>query len=485
MGAADARGRAGDLESALEVVAGAAASFARTSIAERAAGLRALADRLDAASGDLVPLAHEESHLPVDRLTGEVVRTSGQLRFLAGVIEDGHWLDATIDTADPEAPTLRPDVRSANVALGPALVFAASNFPFAFSVAGGDTAAALAAGCPVVLKAHPGHQRLSARVGALVADVFGPAFALIEGVDAGRRALVDRRIKVAAFTGSPAGGRALFDLAVGRDDPIPFYGELGAVNPAFVSPGAARARPAEIAAGFVASFTLGVGQFCTKPGLLFVPSGSDVLGETVAAASAVPAAAMLGDRIRQGHADRLAELRRAPGVRVALAGVEGEVVGPTVLSTTLDELLEGPRHLVEECFGPTAIVVEYDELDRLAAVGDVIGGSLSASIHAEPHEVAALEALREMATALAGRIVWNGWTTGVRVGWAMQHGGPWPATTVASHTSVGAAGLRRFVRPVAFQNAPDEALPPALRDRNELGIPRRLDGVVTTADVER
>jgi NADP-dependent aldehyde dehydrogenase len=472
------------LESTLAGVASAAVGFAELPLAERAAMLRSLADRIEQSAEDLVSVAQSESHLPAERLTGEVARTTGQLRFMADVVLDGAWLEATIDTADPQAPSLRPDVRSIRVPLGPALVFAASNFPFAFSAAGGDTASALAAGCPVVLKAHPGHPELSARVGSIVQGVFGPAFALIEGVEAGRRAVVDLRVKVAAFTGSAMGGRALFDLAVGRDDPIPFYGELGSVNPAFVSPGAAAARPAQIAADFVASFTLGVGQFCTKPGLLFVPAGSTLLSEAVACAAAVGGAPVLGDWVGQGHAARLAHLRGAPGIDVALeGGGAADNIRPTVLTTTLAQLLEGPSHLVEECFGPTVIVVEYDNLADLPAVVHTIGGSLTASLHAETDETDTLQPLAAALRSLAGRIVWNGWTTGVRVSWAMQHGGPWPASTFAGSTSVGAASILRFVRPVAFQSAPEAYLPIALRDRNELGIPRRIDGVITTNDV--
>jgi NADP-dependent aldehyde dehydrogenase len=474
------------LEATLAGVSSAAAALAELPFAERSAMLRTLADRIERDADELVPVAQSESHLPTARLNSEVVRTTAQLRFLADVLLEGTWLNATIDTADPEARGLRPDVRSLRVPLGPALVFAASNFPFAFSVAGGDTASALAAGCPVVLKTHPGHPELSARMGSIVQGVFGPAFALIEGVEAGRRAVVDPRVKVAAFTGSAMGGRALFDLAVRRDDPIPFYGELGSVNPAFVSPGAAAARPAQVAADFVASFTLGVGQFCTKPGLLFVPAGSTMLRETVAVAAGVGGAPLLGDWVGQGHAARLAHLSGAPGIDVALeGGGEAGDVRPTVLSTTLAQLLEGPSHLVEECFGPTAIVVEYDDIANLPAVARAIGGSLTVSLHAEPDEADKLLSLAAALESVAGRVVWNGWTTGVRVSWAMQHGGPWPASTASGHTSVGAASILRFVRPLAFQDAPEPYLPIALRDGNELGIPRRIDGVISTGDVRR
>jgi NADP-dependent aldehyde dehydrogenase len=453
--------------------------------ARRAVMLRDVADRLDEHRESLVALAERETHLPPARLVSELARTTGQLRFISDVVVDGAWLGATIDTADPADPLLRPDVRSVHVPLGVALVFAAGNFPFAFSVAGGDTASALAAGCPVVLKVHDGHPELSASVGGIVKEVFGDGFGLIYGTEAGRAAAVDRRVRAAAFTGSTAGGRALFDLATGREDPIPFYGELGSVNPVFVTPAAARARGDEIADGYVASFTLATGQMCTKPGLLFLPAGHG-LGERIAErAAAVTGARMLEERIAERHAAKRAALRGVGGMRV-LVGPDADdpaMPRPTVLLTSMAALSDGPSLLREECFGPTSIVVEYDDADELLAAARVVEGSLTATVHAEPGDAAVVERLVAGLQDRAGRIVWNGWPTGVRVGWAMQHGGPWPASTSGSHTSVGAAAINRFTRPLAFQNAPQAHLPPALRDRNELGIPRRVDGFVTTADV--
>jgi len=271
----------GDLGAVLDRAVAATGGWGSFAPSARAAALRAVADALDAASPELVPIASEESHLPAARLSGEVVRTTSQLRLFAEVLEDGAYLEAVIDHPDPEWPSgPRPDVRRILVPLGPALVFAASNFPFAFSVAGGDTASALGAGCPVVVKAHPGHPRLSARTGAIVEAALRAAgapdgtFAVVFGEDAGSAAVQDARIRVGAFTGSLGAGRALFDLATSRPDPIPFYGELGSLNPVFVTTAAADARMTDIAAGFVGSFTFGAGQLCTKPGLLFVPAGA-------------------------------------------------------------------------------------------------------------------------------------------------------------------------------------------------------------------
>lgn len=473
------------LDDLLAAAAATAPDLGDSPPARRAGMLRDVADRLDEHRDALVALAERETHLPRSRLVSEHGRTTGQLRFLADVLLDGTWLGATIDTADPADPLLRPDVRSVHVPLGVALVFAAGNFPFAFSVAGGDTASALAAGCPVVLKVHDGHPELSAQVGEILEEVFGDGFALISGVEAARAAVVDRRVRAAAFTGSTAGGRALFDLAAGREDPIPFYGELGSVNPVFVTPAAVRARGDEIADGYVASFTFGSGQLCTKPGLLFLPAGHGLEERIAARVRPIAGARMLEQRIAEGHAAKRAALRGVGDMRV-LVGPDADDPGmpqPTVLLTSVAALAEGPSLLREECFGPTSIVVEYDGVDELAAAADLVEGSLTATVHAEPGDAAVVDGLVAELRDRAGRIVWNGWPTGVRVGWATQHGGPWPASTSASHTSVGAAAVNRFTRPLAFQNAPQAHLPPALRDRNELGIPRRVDGVVTTADV--
>ena len=473
-----------ELEHALASAAAVAPSFGDLPLDRRSAMLHEVADALDDQRDQLVALAQQETHLPGTRLTGEVARTTGQLRFLGDVIVDGAWLRATIDTADSSDPVLRPDIRSMHVPLGVVLVFSAGNFPFAFSVAGGDTASALAAGCPVLVKAHPGHPHLSARVGALVKEVFGGAFSLISGVDAGRAAVVDPRVKAAAFTGSLAGGRALYDLATGRVDPIPFYGELGSMNPVFVTPNAARARGEEVADGYVASFTLATGQMCTKPGLLFLPAGHGLEERVASRAGAIGSARLLEDRITQSHAAAREALRATAGVRVLddTASDGDDSTRPAVLVTTVAELGDGSR-VLEECFGPTSVIVEYDDDDELIAAARLVEGSLTATIHAEPDDDALVERLVSELRGRAGRLVWNGWPTGVRVAWATQHGGPWPSSTSALHTSVGAAAIDRFVRPVAFQNTPQSQLPAALRDHNELGIMRRVNGGLTTDDV--
>ncbi|GAA4553722.1 aldehyde dehydrogenase (NADP(+)) [Amycolatopsis samaneae] len=473
------------LEAILAAAAAAAGPAAAATPAERARWLDAVADALDAAAGELVPLAHAETHLPATpRLAGELKRTTFQLRLFGQVLADGEYLGATVDHADADWPMgPRPDIRRVLVPLGPALVFAASNFPFAFSVAGGDTASALAAGCPVVLKAHPGHEELSARTGRIVRDALVAAgapegmFDVIHGVEVGVTALKDPRIAVAAFTGSVPGGRALFDIAVSRPSPIPFYGELGSVNPVVVTPGALAARGEAVAKGYAGSFSLGAGQFCTKPGLLFLPEGhglDEVLREAVGAVAAQP---MLNDRIASGYEHKLGELRSAPGVDVVVAGTaDGPAFTPTLLATTAKEFLAGGTAVHEECFGPASLVVTYTDQAELLDVLATLEPGLTATVHGEEDETGFVGGLLPALTRIAGRLLWNDWPTGVTVSWAQQHGGPYPATTAPTTTSVGTAAIERFLRPVAWQGFPDALLPEALREANPWRLPRRTDG---------
>jgi NADP-dependent aldehyde dehydrogenase len=452
---------------------------------DRATWLEELATRLDAAADDLVPLAAQETHLGIDRLQGELKRTTFQLRLFVRVLRDGSFLQATIDHADPAWPMgARPDLRRMLRPIGPVAVYAASNFPFAFSVAGGDTASALAAGCPVLLKAHPSHPELSAATGAQVADALRQAgapdgvFAVVMGYETGIALVKDARIRAASFTGSLRGGRALFDLAVSRPEPIPFYGELGSVNPAFVTPDAGAQRADDVAAGFVGSMSLGNGQFCTKPGLLFVPAGAGIEDRVAALAGAQPAAPMLSEHIRSGYFEALAELADRPGVRV-IAGKtrhEGDPA-PTVLATTVPDLLADAEAMTQECFGPAAIVVSYGSEEELLAAARVFDGQLTATIHSSGQEPVT-STLRDVLSERAGRVIWNGWPTGVSVTYAQHHGGPYPATTSIQTTSVGTAAIDRFLRPVTYQDAPDDVLPPALQEENPWHLPRRVDGVL-------
>ncbi|MEC3978704.1 aldehyde dehydrogenase (NADP(+)), partial [Amycolatopsis sp. H20-H5] len=482
------------LDQVLTAAAAAAGPAAATTPAERAGWLAAVADALDAAADELIPLAVEETHLPAaPRLKGELARTTFQLRLFGEVLRDGEFLGATVDHADQNWPMgPRPDIRRVLVPIGPTLVFAASNFPFAFSVAGGDTASALAAGCPVVLKAHPGHEGLSTRTGEIVRDALLAAgapdgfFAVIHGIDAGVQALKDPRVAAAAFTGSVPGGRALFDIAVSRPNPIPFYGELGSVNPVVVTPGALAARGEAIAKAYAGSFSLGAGQFCTKPGLLFLPEGhglEDTLREAVTGVAGQP---MLNEKIAAGFTRRLSELSAAPGVEVLADGKpDGPVFTPTLLATTAKDFAQSDEKVREECFGPASLVVTYTDQAELVDVLEGLEPGLTATVQGEEDETELVRNLLPSLAKLAGRLLWNDWPTGVTVSWAQQHGGPYPATTAPATTSVGTSAIERFLRPVAWQGFPDALLPEPLRENNPWQMPRRTDGTRSDAWVVR
>ncbi len=469
-----------------EVATAARAAFATTvasTAAGRAAWLTAIADALDAAGDELIALADEESHLGTPRLTGELARTTAQLRLFAAAVVEGSYLEATIDHPDPTATPPRPDLRRMLRPLGPVAVFSASNFPFAFSVAGGDTASALAAGCPVIVKGHSAHPRLSRRTAELVARALAAAgapdgiFGHVEGRETGVALVQHPEIRAVGFTGSLHGGRALFDLASSRPDPIPFYGELSAVNPVLITAAALEARADELAAGLAGSFTLGAGPFCTNPGVVFVPAGSDFAARVAAAVGPVASVPMLTDGIATAFADGLAALAARDDVTVVAGDVRQQAGSGSavLLSTTAAAVRADPGALLAECFGPSTLVVAYDDVDEALAAIRAVGGSLTATVHAEPGEE--LGGILAVLTEVAGRVLFAGWPTGVAVSWAQQHGGPWPSTT-SIHTSVGVTALRRFLRPVAYQDAPETALPVELREENVLGIPRRVDGVL-------
>jgi NADP-dependent aldehyde dehydrogenase len=467
-----------DVDTVARAAAGAFEATRSATEAERAGWLIAIADRLDAAVDELAALADAETALGETRLHGEVARTTGQLRMFAAVVTEGSHLEATIDHAAPSAVPPRPDLRRMLRPTGPVAVFAASNFPFAFSVAGGDTASALAVGCPVVVKAHPGHPRTSRRTADLVEEALAAAgapagaFALVDGYDAGLELVDHPAITAVAFTGSLAGGRALHDRAAARPAPIPFFGELGSINPVVVTADADAARGAELATGLAGSFQLGAGQFCTKPGVVFVPGGSALeaaLGPLVGA----DLPRMLTPSIADGFQSGSARVESVPGVELLAGGPDA----PAVAITDVATLRQHADDLLAEVFGPFALLVRYHSRAELAEALDDLEGTLTATLHAAPGEP--VDDLLPQLEAIAGRVLFAGWPTGVAVTWSQHHGGPWPATT-SQHTSVGATAVRRFLRPIVYQDAPDAALPAALRDANPLGIPRRVDGVLTT-----
>ena len=459
----------GPVEAAVAAAAGAARTPATRE--ERAGWLDALADALEADREALVALAHAETHLSTARLDGEVTRTASQLRFFAGVVREGAYLEAVVESPDPSLVPPRPDLRRILRPLGPVAVYTASNFPFAFSVLGNDTASALAAGCPVVVKAHPGHPELSRRTAALAQDVLPDGwFGLVEGLGAGIALVQEPGICAAGFTGSVRGGRALFDVAVSRPDPIPFYGELGSINPVVVTRTAAQQRAAEIGAGLVGSFTRDAGQYCTKPGLVFVPEGGGVEEAVRGALDGAPAGRQLTAAMGDAFADGAAALAAHPGAAVVRgAAAEGESA-PTAVFVSGPDFLADPDTFLAECFGPVTVVVTYadDELDRIL---DALEPSLTATIHRGGDED--VTDLTARLSGIAGRLLFDGWPTGVAIGWAQHHGGGWPSTTASVHTSVGATAIRRWLTPIAYQDAPEAVLPPELRDGNPLGIPRR------------
>lgn len=472
------------------IVAAAAAAhraWSRAPRATRAAALTAVARALDDAGDELVEVARAETNLAEARLRGELLRTTFQLRLFADVLLDGGYLDVRVDHADPQWPMgPRPDLRRTSQAIGPVIVYAASNFPFAFSVAGGDTAAALAAGASVVVKAHAGHPELSRRTARVVVEALRAAgapdglFALVETRETGIAILRDARVKAGSFTGSIPGGRALFDIASSRPDPIPFFGELGSVNPVFVTGAADRARGATIAGELLGSVTLGSGQFCTKPGVVLVPRDGALLA-ALREAALPDGQPMLNDRIQAGYAETLHELAGHPDVEVLAQGSDpfGAAPSPTVLLTSLDALLAKQEELFRECFGPTVLVAAYDLEADLVRFARAIDGQLTATLVAEEGDgivPGLVDELREK----AGRLLWNQWPTGVSVTFAQQHGGPYPATTAPGTTSVGTAAIDRFLRPVAFQGFPEALLPDELADAPATRLVRRVDGAVET-----
>ncbi|MFD9475824.1 aldehyde dehydrogenase (NADP(+)) [Streptomyces nojiriensis] len=472
-----------------------AAHAARGSLADatvRAAFLRAAAALLDEAAAHVIEAADAETALGPGRLTGELARTTGQLRAFADAVDAGAYLDIRIDRADPSLSPPRPELRRYKVPLGVVAVYAASNFPLAFSVPGGDTASALAAGCPVVVKAHPDHPATSElcasllRRAAIATGLPAEVVSVVHGFDAGLELIRHPLVAAAGFTGSIRGGRALFDAAAARPVPIPFHGELGSLNPVVVTPAAAAERAEEIGAGLAGSVTLGVGQFCVKPGLVLVPEGADgdrVTGELTKALGETEPGVLLDHRMRKNFVSGVRERAALPGVDAPVTpGSGGEhTVGAGYLTVRAGSLLEGGAYdvLLEECFGPVTVVVRYADQGEASAVLGLLGGNLSATLQLSADETEgapgpAAELIGQV-TGLAGRIVVNGWPTGVAVAPAQHHGGPYPAATSHS-TSVGGTAIERWLRPVAYQSVPDALLPAELREANPLGLPRQVTG---------
>lgn len=453
----------------------------------RAAFLDDIAQRIEALGDALILRAMDETGLPRGRLEGERARTANQLRMFAALVRSGDACDVRIEPALPERQPPRTDLRLRRIGIGPVAVFGASNFPLAFSVAGGDTASALAAGCPVVVKAHPAHPGTSELVGravqqaAIAAGLPEGVFSLLfdAGHEVGAALVAHPAIRAVGFTGSRRGGLALMAIAAARPTPIPVYAEMSSINPNIVLPAALARRGEALAIDFVASVTLGCGQFCTNPGLVLAVGGA-AFERFVAAAStaiaAVPAGVMLNAGIARAYAEGVGRLASHPAVTTVARGAASPGRATATLFRVRAADLLADSSLAEECFGPCSMLVECDDADQLHRVLEQGEGQLTATLHLDDADYDAARALLPVLERKVGRILANGFPTGVEVCDAMVHGGPFPATSDGRSTSVGTAAIERFMRPVCYQNLPDALLPQALRDGNPLGLQRRVGG---------
>ncbi|PRQ03903.1 aldehyde dehydrogenase (NADP(+)) [Enhygromyxa salina] len=490
-----ANARAEELDAALHLATQAHAQ-APLSAERRAAFLEAIATEIEAIGDALIERAMVETGLPQARLIGERGRTVGQLRMFAELVREGSWVGARIDRALPDRkPFPRPQLGRMLVPIGPVAIFGAGNFPLAFSVAGGDTASAVAAGCPVVVKAHPSHPGTSELVGEAIAaavrasGLHPGSFALVHGHDHAVGQLLVRHplTRAVGFTGSLRGGRALVEAAAARACPIPVFAEMGSINPVFVLPSALATRSSALAVGVAGSLTMGVGQFCTNPGVILVPDGEAgdrfVAALTVALADVGPGV-MLDPRILAGYEAGVSRRAAAAGiVRLSTPRPEAGRAQAELFTIDAENFIAQPA-LHEELFGPAGLIVRYRDDDELVGLATSFEGQLSATIHVDEADAADLQLAARLIHALrdrVGRLLFNGFPTGVEVSPAMQHGGPWPASSDARTTSVGTAALERFARPICFQDLPDALLPPELQAANPRGLLRIVDGHPTRA----
>ncbi|MEU1982343.1 aldehyde dehydrogenase (NADP(+)) [Nocardia sp. NPDC019395] len=476
------------IDRACELAAQAFPVYRSTSPEQRAGFLDRIAELLDERRDELVDCAHAESALPRPRLIGEVGRTSGQLRLFAAELRSGTWQGVRIDPAR-SGSAARPDIRQRRIALGPVVVFGASNFPLAFSTAGGDTASALAAGCPVVVKAHPAHLCTAELAARAIADAArdtgmpeGTFSQLVgSGNEIGTQLVSDPRIRAVGFTGSRRGGTAIAAVAAARPVPIPVYAEMSSINPVLLLPAALAARGADLGTAFAGSLTLGAGQFCTNPGLVLAVDGPGLDEFTAAASEAVAAnagAVMLTGDIAEHYAAGGAALAARDGVDDLAHGArpDSAAAGAARLLTVAGSRFLADPALQAEVFGATSLLVRCTDATELTAAVNALEGQLTATVHAEEADHPLAAALLPLLEERAGRILFDGWPTGVEVGHAMVHGGPYPATTDSRTTSVGTLAIERFLRPVAYQDVPAALLPAEVCDDNPLGVWRRLDG---------
>ena len=480
-----------EVELAARLAAEAFEVYRRTPGRERGAFLRKIAAKIESIAEEVIERAGQETALPRARLQGETARTCGQLRLFAQVAEEGSWVNARVDHADPERkPIPKPDIRSMLRPLGPVVVFGASNFPLAFSVAGGDTASALAGGNTVIVKAHAAHPGTSELVGRAVQEsvrecglpegVFSLLFG--SGSQVGTALMKHPLVKAGGFTGSRAAGRTLMDVAASRPEPIPFYAEMSSTNPVFILPRALHERAENIAAGLHASFTLGAGQFCTKPGMVFLPQGPDAASFTGKLRQLVTESTpfhLLTRAIHSSYDSAIAGRKTEAAVELVAespqsAGAAGFAANSAVFETDASTFLGSG--LDAEIFGPTTILVEHSSRDQVLAIARALEGQLAATIHGTDEDLREFADLIAILETKVGRLVYNGFPTGVEVTHAMVHGGPYPSTSDGRSTSVGSQAIFRFTRLVCYQGFPDAALPDELKDANPLAIWRMIDG---------
>jgi 2,5-dioxopentanoate dehydrogenase len=459
------------------------AIYSKKSLQQRAQLMRTIAAEIEALGDTLIETAMAETNLPEARLKGERARTVFQLNSYADACETGHWLEASIDTAVPDKVPPKPDTRKMRVALGPVVVFGAANFPFAYSTAGGDTASALAAGCPVVVKAHPAHLRTSelmaSAVNKAVASCGLPkgvfAHLYSPGNEIGQALVMHPHTKAVGFTGSFAGGKQLFDWANQRPVPIPVFAEMSSINPVFLLPEKLQAAAVETAGQYAASITLGVGQFCTNPGLLIGIESAALQQFTEALAAAIqhiPPGTMLHQGIADNYAAKRTAALAAAGVSTLAASetAAAENQGlPTIATTDAPTFLANPL-LQQEVFGPYSLLVVCKDMEEMMLVAKNLEGQLTATLMATENDLQQYAPLVDIVSNLCGRMVLNGVPTGVEVCQSMQHGGPFPATTDSRFGSVGADAIKRFCRPLCYQNWPNALLPDELKEENPLGI---------------
>jgi alpha-ketoglutaric semialdehyde dehydrogenase len=478
-----------EIEAAVAAAEAAVEAFQDTPAEQVAKLLQSIAEEILALGDALLERAHQETGLPLARLTGERARTVNQARLFAAVVREGSWVDARIDHAEPQRePLPKPDLRRMLLPLGPVVVFGASNFPIAISVAGSDTISALGARCPVVVKAHPAHPGTSEMVASAIVRAVEksglPAgiFSLLQGAshEVGHALVGHPKVEAVAFTGSLAGGRALWDLACSRPRPIPVYAEMGSTNPVFLLPGALAERAAAVAQGYVGSVTLGVGQFCTNPGLVFAVEGAELEGFRSAAreaAEAVSPGTMLHEGILgsfQRGTQQLEKLTSKLAESKAAADAS-KTQAACVLFTTNGDQFEAKPELSHEVFGPASVIVACRDRAQLERIADNLEGHLTATIHGTEADLLEHHALVQKLTRKVGRLIFNGFPTGIEVCAAMHHGGPYPATSDGHFTSIGTASILRFARPVCFQNFPEAALPPELKEENPRKLLRLVD----------